>query len=209
MAGRQAGRLFWGRLRPLLALGFALWWTALAVRPSYRADWLLENVLVFVGVPLFLWLERRVRFSALSWVAVFLFLSVHVYGAHYTYSESPFGFWLREALGTVRNPYDRLAHFLFGLLLGVPMREALAATMQASRRLVSLTAIAWIAALSTVYELLEWGAMLVVAPELGIAFMGTQGDVFDAHKDSALAVAGAIVAVALAHRLARQERAGV
>lgn len=126
-------------------------------------------------------------------MAVFLFLAAHVYGAHYTYSEAPFGFWLKEIGGTVRNPYDRLVHFLFGLLLALPMRETLAHHAKAGRGWMHLSAWMWIAALSTFYELLEWAAMLVVAPDLGIAYLGTQGDVFDAHKDSALAIAGAAV----------------
>lgn len=169
----------------------------MAIDPISRADWLLENLLVFFGVPLFLWLERRVRFSTPAWFAVALFLAVHVYGSHYTYSEAPFGFWLREIWGTVRNPYDRMVHFLFGSLLVLPMREVLTARTVSSPLARSLLAIACIAALSTVYELLEWIAMLVVAPDLGIAFMGTQGDVFDAHKDSGLALFGAITGIGL------------
>ncbi len=84
-------------------------------------------------------------------------------------------------------------HFLFGLLLALPMRETLARYGSAGRGGTHVSAWIWIAALSTFYELLEWGAMLVVAPDLGIAYLGTQGDVFDAHKDSALAIAGAAV----------------
>jgi len=182
-------------VRAPLVGGFAVWWGLLAVAPSYREDWLLENLLVFAGLPIFVWLDRRVGFSRLSTVAMFLFLAAHVYGAHYTYSEAPFGFWLKEIGGTVRNPYDRLVHFLFGLLLALPMRETLAHYAKAGRGWMHLSAWMWIAALSTFYELLEWAAMLIVAPDLGIAYLGTQGDVFDAHKDSALAIAGAAVAL--------------
>ena len=182
---------------PAALLGlFVAIFIALAIAPWYRQDWLLENLLVFAGVPAFVLLDRRVGFSRLSTLAAFLFLAAHVYGAHYTYSEAPFGFWLKEVGGTVRNPYDRLVHFLFGLLLALPMRETVARYGAAGRVWTHLSAWMWIAALSTIYELLEWAAMLVVAPDLGIAYLGTQGDVFDAHKDSALAIAGAAVTLA-------------
>jgi putative membrane protein len=168
-------------------------------RPRSRGDWLLENLLVVIGGLLFWRLYRKPGLSTLSCVAVAVFFAFHIYGAHYTYSEAPFGFWLRDIGDTVRNPYDRLVHFLFGLLMSWPVREAIChAAAKARHRWVCMSTVMWIAAISTYYELMEWAAMLVVAPELGIAFMGTQGDVFDAHKDSALAVFGAMLSMGLA-----------
>lgn len=204
MTSARRGAFLDSRLHQWLAGLFGLWWLVLAIAPSYREDWLLENLLVFIGLPVYVYLARRVRFSAWSSIAVFAFLAFHAYGAHYTYSEAPFGFWMRDVAGTVRNPYDRLVHFMFGLLLAWPMFDVVAHKVCNSGWWVYLTTVVWIAALSTIYELLEWFAMLIFDPDLGIAFMGTQGDVFDAHKDSALAVTGAVVAMvsryALAHR---------
>ncbi len=197
MNGIRQYDFFRDRLRWPLVIAFAAWWVVLAVAPVYRSDWFLENLLVFAGIPAFVLLDRRIGFSRPATLAVFVFLAVHAYGAHYTYSEAPFGFWLREIAGTVRNPYDRLVHFLFGLLLAFPMHEIVARFSTAGRGWTHVSALMWIAALSTFYELMEWAAMLVVAPDLGIAFMGTQGDIFDAHKDSALAIAGAMLALAM------------
>ena len=47
--------------------------------------------------------------------------------------------------------------------------------------------------ISTFYEMLEWLAVIVLHPELGSAFLGTQGDVWDAHKDTLAATLGALV----------------
>jgi putative membrane protein len=186
-------------LHAVLAAMLVSFWTAMAIAPRSRGDWLLENLLVVIGGLLFWRLYRKPGLSTLSCVAVAVFFAFHIYGAHYTYSEAPFGFWLRDIGDTVRNPYDRLVHFLFGLLMSWPVREAIChAAAQARHLWVCMSTVMWIAAISTFYELMEWAAMLVVAPELGIAFMGTQGDVFDAHKDSALAVFGAMLSMGLA-----------
>lgn len=50
--------------------------------------------------------------------------------------------------------------------------------------------------ISTLYELLEWLVAVLFHPELGMAFLGTQGDVWDAHKDTALAMTGALINMA-------------
>jgi len=73
----------------LLAL-FCVLWLALAIAPVYRQDWLLENLLVFIAVPLFVVTARRLRFSNFTYTCLFLFFSLHTIGAHYTYSLVPY-----------------------------------------------------------------------------------------------------------------------
>jgi putative membrane protein len=48
---------------------------------------------------------------------------------------------------------------------------------------------------SMIFELLEWGAADLVGGDLGMAYLGTQGDIWDAHKDMALASFGALIAM--------------
>ena len=48
---------------------------------------------------------------------------------------------------------------------------------------------------SMLYELIEWGAAELFGGDLGAAFLGTQGDIWDAHKDMALASLGALLAM--------------
>ena len=50
---------------------------------------------------------------------------------------------------------------------------------------------------SNVAYMVEWIAAIVVAPELGDAYLGTQGDKWDARKDMALATAGSLIAMSV------------
>lgn len=100
------------RFAGALGLALLLIWIVLAIRPVSRSDWLLENTLVFLAVPLIAWFGPRLPLSNASYACLFLFFVLHLIGAHYTYSEVPF-----LASDTGRNHYDRLAHFLYGLLM--------------------------------------------------------------------------------------------
>jgi putative membrane protein len=46
---------------------------------------------------------------------------------------------------------------------------------------------------SVLYEIVEWLAAEVFGGDLGAAYLGTQGDEWDAQKDMALATAGAVL----------------
>jgi len=63
------------------------------------------------------------RFSAWSYLLFTVFMSMQLVGAHYTYAEVPFGFWLQDVLDLARNHYDRIVHFSFGLMLAYRLRE--------------------------------------------------------------------------------------
>lgn len=187
----------------MLAVLFALEWLALAIRPRYRADWALENVLTVAFVAALALSYRRLVLSRLSWTAIFLFLSLHAVGAHYTYSEVPYDAWTRallgqslgDLLGWPRNHFDRVTHFAYGCLLSYPIREILirAAAIRGGWGYYLPLAIA--TSTSAIYELIEWGAALVFGGELGTAYLGMQGDVWDTQKDMALAVLGAVLAM--------------
>ncbi len=184
------------RVQQALLAGYLALWVAMAIGPHDRGDWLLENLIVFVAAALLLATRRAFAFSNFSYLLIAVFLALHAVGAHYTYSLTPFGDWLAASLGLARNPYDRLVHFAFGLLLAYPLHEM-------GRRVLhvhggwsyALAAIA-ILALSSVYEIVESWAARVVDPALGQAFLGTQGDEWDAQKDMTLAVVGAAIALA-------------
>src|SRR5256885_11332140 len=108
------------RYQKLLALGFAAVWIWAAIPPLYRHDWLLENYLVFIFVPLILLGGRYFRLSDASYTLITLFMILHVIGSHYTYAQVPFGETLRRWFGSSRNMYDRLVPFHFGVFLRVP-----------------------------------------------------------------------------------------
>jgi putative membrane protein len=189
---------------PLLLLAlFLAWWLVLAIAPVYRQDWLLENLLVFIAIPLLVLTYGRLRLTNTAYTSLFVFFVLHELGAHYTYSEVPYDSWaqalsgrtLSELFGLERNHYDRLVHFLYGLLIApaaIELLDARAPQRGVWRWLVPLL---FMVSHSTVYELVEWGAAEIFGGDLGQAYLGTQGDVWDGQKDSALAAFGALVSV--------------
>jgi putative membrane protein len=189
----------------VLAVLFGLEWVALAISPRYRQDWALENALTMAFVAALAVVHRRLPLSSISYTVLFVFLSLHTLGAHYTYSEVPYDEWARaltgrsvsDVLGWQRNHYDRLVHFAYGLLLAYPVREILVRVAGVRGVWGYYLPVAVTSATSADYELIEWAAALVFGGDLGVAYLGTQGDVWDAQKDMALAVGGAILSMTL------------
>lgn len=170
-------------------------WLVTAIAPFNRFDWLLENLLVFIyGVLLFA-TYRHFVFSNISYGLFTVFLSLHLVGAHYTYAEMPLGFWLRDALDLSRNHYDRIVHFAYGLLIAHPFREVLQRAAGVGPAWSHFLAVTAVLGFSGFYEVLEAWVAMIVSPELGDAYLGTQGDIWDAQRDMGLAFAGAILAM--------------
>jgi putative membrane protein len=188
---------------------FSLVWGVLAVNPSYRADWVLENLLTFLAVPAAVLTFRRFRFSDRAYVQMTILLLLHTVGSHYTYSEVPIGDWARDALGLARNHYDRFVHFAFGLLMLRPTRELLVRRPRSMGRwTLAFLSIAATSFWSLTYEIIEWIVAVLADPAAGTAYLGTQGDVWDAQKDMALAAGGAILAAVADARQARGGQGG-
>lgn len=176
---------------------YAALWIVSAINPLSRFDWLLENLLVFLFVPLLVWLLMGKPLSKAACIMIFLFLAFHAVGAHFTYSKAVPGIWLQHAFEWERNHFDRVVHFLFGLLAVYPIREAMIRYGRQTRMVSAFLAFAMVATSSTVYELIEWLAAIILSPDAAMAFLGTQGDVFDAQKDSGMALAGAIIGLVM------------
>ena len=195
----------WSHEQTFRRLGgaFLLFWAVLAIAPNYRQDWLLENALVAPFAILLVVTRRRFPLSRLSYLLIFLFLCLHEIGAHYTYGEVPYDQWaqalggrsLQETLGLTRNHFDRLVHFAFGLLLAYPIREVFLRVAEARGFWAYYLPLDVTMASSMLFELLEWAAAELFGGDLGAAYLGTQGDVWDAHKDMALASLGALIAM--------------
>lgn len=184
----------------VLLISFLLWWAGLAIHPLYRQDWLLENLLVFIAIPLLVGTYRSLRLSNTAYTLLWLFFMLHEVGAHYTYSEVPYERWFAALTGSglnevSRNHFDRFVHFLYGLLVtpaAVQVLDARAPQRGVWRWLVPLL---FMVSHSTIYEMIEWAAATAFGGDLGQAYLGTQGDVWDAQKDSAMAAIGALIAV--------------
>lgn len=181
----------------------------LAIAPSDRMDWLLENGPTFIAVPLAVFGYRRRRLSDRAYVQATIFLVLHSIGAHYTYSEVPVGAWVRDALALARNHYDRVVHWSFGLLMLRPIRElGFRPGREPGPIALFYFTVAGVALWSLVYEVVEWAVAAIVDPAAGTAYLGTQGDVWDAEKDMGLALLGGIMAASYDLLTDRRARRG-
>lgn len=177
---------------------FAIFWVWAAIHPVYPHDWLLENYLIFIFVPIILFVGRYFQLSNLSYTLITLFLCMHVVGSHYTYAEVPFGVTLQHWFGSERNMYDRLVHFSFGLLMAYPLREMFYRVARVRAVWGFWLPVELVLAFSAIYEIIEWLVAAGVDPSAGLAFLGAQGDLWDAQKDMLVAGIGAAVAMLLA-----------
>ncbi|MEZ5831508.1 MAG: DUF2238 domain-containing protein [Dongiaceae bacterium] len=206
------GRLSNRAYTDLLAVIFAVYWSLMAIAPLYRHDWMMENILVAAFAVAFLWWRKRLDLSKVSSTLIFVFLCVHEIGAHYTYSEVPYDRWAQALFGTTvneifgfkRNHFDRLEHFFYGALLAYPMREAYIRAQMLKGRLTYTIPITITLAFSAMYEIFEWWAAEIAGGDLGVAYLGTQGDVWDAQKDMALAGFGSILTMAITYLVHRR-----
>ena len=188
-----------------LLLLFAVFWAAVALKMTYFQNWLLENVLTVAFVALLLWTYRRFPLSNLSYTLIFVYLCLHTLGSRAGYSKvdydrlflAVFGRGLNEMMGWRRNHYDRLVHFCFGLLLSYPIREMFCRIAGARGFWGYYLPLDVTMSFSMLYELIEWGAAARFGGDLGQAYLGTQGDEWDAHRDMALATVGALITMAV------------
>jgi len=183
--------------RIALCLIFLAVWIWAAIDPVYRHDWLLENYLVFFFVPVILITGRFFKLSDVSYTLITIFMVLHVIGSHYTYAEVPFGYTLQEWFGSARNMYDRVVHFSFGFLIAYPVREVFMRLSQVKGIWSYYFPLDLAFASSALYEIIEWLAAASVAPQAGLAFLGSQGDIWDAQKDMLLAGLGATIAMVI------------
>ena len=175
----------------------------LAIAPNDRKDWLLENVLVVLFIGAMFASYRKLTLSRISCFLIFLFLSLHLIGAHYTYAQVPYDSWfesltgrsLNSLLGWERNNFDRVVHFSYGLLLAYPVREVFQRVARLRGFWGYFFPLNITMSTSMLYELIEWGAAMSFGGDLGQAYLGTQGDIWDAHKDMAIASLGALIAM--------------
>lgn len=166
----------------------------MAINPTYRLDWFLENILV-IGIYTFLIKTYAShRLSNTSYTLIFIFSIFHTIGAHYTYSEVPFTAILTEEFGLERNYYDRFVHFIFGLLVSLPLRNLLERFSGLNGKWLNVLTVTAMISFGEVYEIIEWLTAIVVSPEAGVAFLGAQGDVFDAQKDVMCNLSGIFIA---------------
>ena len=181
---------------PLILFVFYVFiWIILSVNVTHFEDWKLENYLTIPFLILLFVIYRWFRLSNISYGLIFVYMILHIIGTHYTYSEVPFGYWMSSLFDVSRNHYDRIVHFSFGFLLAYPLREIFFRIGKSRGFWGIYIPVEFVLAFSAIYELLEWWIAVLFGGDLGVAYLGTQGDVWDAQKDMALAGLGAIISM--------------
>lgn len=193
-----------------LLAAFVVWFGLWAINPWHPDDFILEHVLTVVFLGVLIWSYRRFPLSNISYTTIFLFMCLHVVGAHYTYSEVPYKEWaaavgswfgmnnLEEGLFSAeRNHYDRLVHFSFGLLMAYPIRELFVRVARVRGVWAYYLPLDVVMSFSMVYELIEYAIAVGIGGDVGHSYLGSQGDVWDAQKDMALATLGGIITISI------------
>ena len=183
-------------LQVFVLLFFAVWIKTF-IGTTDMHNWILENTLVFIFLIFLTFTYKKYQFSDLSYLLVCVYLCLHVYGSQYTYAENPLGYWLQDVFHASRNHYDRIVHFSFGFLLAYPMREMFLRWLRFPSWVAWSLPVEITMSISAMYELVEWAVADVFFPSQGVAYLGTQGDIWDAQKDIFLAFSGAIIATTI------------
>ena len=187
----------------ILSSVFILVWLSTFIGTTDINNWWLENTLTFLFLFFLVLTIKKYQFSDLSYLLICLYLCLHVYGSKYTYAENPFGYWLKDYFHTSRNHYDRIVHFSFGFLLAYPMRELFLKWLNYPKWVSWMLPIEITLSISAFYELIEWAVADIFFTKQGDAYLGTQGDIWDAQKDIFLAFSGAILATTIVSLLKR------
>jgi putative membrane protein len=194
------GLLTRGEISVLIG-AYAVSFLALAIHPTDRAAWALENsVPLCQGLAVIMYAKwPGVELTRPACYLIFVHMIVQMIGGHYTYAEVPLFDWLKDYFGWSRNHYDRLAHFALGFCLYIPVREiCLRRTpLRQSTQWGAFFTLMTISAIAGIWEVWEWIVAALAYSDLGAAYLGTQGDAWDAQKDIALAPLGAIICALL------------
>ena len=170
--------------------------------PAGRISWLLEVAPGLIGITILIVLYKRFPMSQMVYLCVFIHMLILIYGGYYTYAETPLGNWAKELFGFSRNHYDRIGHIALGVFPAFIIREVLLQKTPLQRGgWLYFIVISIVLAVAAFWELLEWWVALLVASDIGTAFLGSQGDIWDAQWDMFLALLGAMIVLPILSRL--------
>lgn len=185
------------KLLQVCSIVFFVCWIGTFINTPNRTNWFTENTLVVIFLAMLSITYKKFKFSDFSYLLMTIYLLLHIYGAEYTYSENPFGYWLKDTLHLNRNHYDRIVHCSFGLLLAYPMRDYFKNHFQWPNWVCWVLPCEITLSFSAMYELIEWLVADIFFPSESDAYLGTQGDIWDAQKDMGIAFVGSVTAMIL------------
>jgi putative membrane protein len=183
------------RLLQFYLLAFFVCWAVTFINTPNRTNWFTENTLTALFIGGLIISYRKFKFSDASYSFIFVYILLHIYGAEYTYAENPFGYWLKDTFHLQRNHYDRIVHGSFGLLMAYPMRDYFKNHFEWPNWVCWVLPCEITLSFSGMYEIIEWLVADIFFPAEGVAYLGTQGDIWDAQKDMGIAFTGAVVAM--------------
>lgn len=165
-----------------------------AIRPHDYFTWFLEVFPVLIGLPILIATYTKFPLTNLVYGLILLHAIILLVGGHYTYAEMPLFSWLRDYYGWDRNYYDRLGHVAQGFIPAMITREILLRTspLRPGKWLFFIVVCICLA-MSAFYEFIEWWVALASGSD-AVAFLATQGDIWDTQWDMFLAFFGAISA---------------
>jgi putative membrane protein len=191
---RRHARLPLALLAVLAVICIATLWSP----PAGRISWCLEVGPGLIEIAVLAAVYRRLPLSHLVYVAIFLHVQILIYGGYYTYALTPLGNWAKDAFHLARNHYDRIGHVALGVVPSLLVREVLLRCTPLPRGgWLFFLVCSVVLAFAAFWELLEWWTAVLAAPDVGAAFLGSQGDVWDAQWDMLLALLGALVTLPL------------
>jgi putative membrane protein len=189
----------------ILLVVYLVEFTVLAFNPYDRATWWAENIPIMLIVLALILMYPRFRFSAGAYLAMSVLIFLHTIGGHFTFERVPFGL-ITDLFGFERNHYDRMAHFSVGFYAFPVAEILLRKNLVRSWWVLLLFPVFAIFTVAALYEIIEWLYAAIAGGETGSAFLGSQGDIWDAQKDMLADGLGAICAVTvfgLIHRKVR------
>lgn len=184
---------------------FVLFWSYCYLNNTDTTNWWIENILVLLFFPWFLWLRKRFAFSDISIISIFLFLCLHTFGAKNAYTYNSLGLWMKEYWQLARNPYDRIVHFGFGFFICYPIADYLYRYLKVPFRWVFVLTNGAILCLATIFELIEWMVAECTDSATGDTYVATQGDIWDAQKDIVLAWLASFLVMQVVKFLSRRK----
>lgn len=185
------------KVLPYLLGIYSILFLILAISPNDRPTWFAENLTVWIIIGALVWLYlKKIRFSNLAYVLMFVLIYLHTIGGHYTFALVPFDF-VTNLFGFERNHFDRIAHFSVGFYAFAIAEWISTKNLTTSKFILFSYPIFAIATIAMSYEVIEWIYAASAAPEAGMAYLGSQGDIWDAQKDMLADTLGAIFVMIL------------
>lgn len=181
------------RVPVILLFSYILYFFVLAIDPYDRSVWWAENIPIILIVVILVLSYKTFPFSNTAYIMMAFLIFLHTTGGYFTFERVPFD-WVTRLFGFSRNHFDRIAHFSVGFYAYAVAELIFRKKWVSSRLILFLFPVFTIFAVASLYEIIEWLYAVFSSPEAGGAFLGSQGDIWDAQKDMLADGLGAIFA---------------